>query len=68
LQILRINGCIAIGKPERQVRRVHPVTAINNRDQSTICLFAPHARYITFFVHIPFVVNRAFSATSTARL
>jgi len=54
--------------PNGKCAEVHLVTAINNRDQSTICLFAPHARYITFFVHIPFVVNRAFSATSTARL
>jgi len=32
------------------------------------CVFAPHICMVLFFAHIPFVANRAFSATPVERL
>jgi len=63
---------VAIGKPERQGRKLHTVAVSNNRDHPTrslfYCMFAPHIYcLLLFFAHIPFVVNRAFSATPAER-
>jgi len=62
-----------MGKPEWQIRKLHTVTASNNRDHPTrslyYCLFVPYTVYISFFfAHIPFMVNRTFNTTSTERL
>jgi len=62
-------GSVAIGKPERQVRKFH--CGNKQRSCTTITLLLlVLATYIwvLFFAHISFVVNHTFNATPTNRL
>jgi len=76
----RLASAVAIGKPERQVRKPHIVVASNNGVHPTRslyhCLFATRSLcyclftyiWVLFFASIPFVVNHTFNATPTERL
>jgi len=57
--------------PSGMCTKLHTVAASNNRDhapQSLLLLVRAIYIWVLFFAHIRFVVNRAFSATSTERL
>jgi len=57
---------VAIGKPERHVRKASHCGSKQQQsspDEITLALLSRATYIVLFFAHIPFVVNRAFSAT-----
>jgi len=62
---------LRLESPSGKRAKLHTVAASNNEDHAPRSLyyrfFAPHI-CVLFFAHIPFVVNRAFSAMSAERL
>jgi len=55
---------VAIGKPERHVRKVSHCGSKDHAPVSLLLLLVrPWCIWVLFFAHIPFVLNRAFSST-----
>jgi len=72
MQWFPVVESVAIGKPERQVRKASHCgikQQCRSPDEITLLLLV-RATYIwvLFFAYIPFVVNRAFNVTLTERL
>jgi len=67
-----IKSIVAIGKPERQVRKAsHCGSKQQQRSHAMITLLLLVCTtyvWVLFFAHIPFVVNRTFNATPIERL
>jgi len=58
-----LANIVAIGKPERQVRKASHCGSKHNRDHSSIASSRHIYISVLFFAHISFVVNHTFNAT-----
>jgi len=63
---------VAIGKPERQLRKTsHCGSKQKQRSHAVLTLLLlvrATCIWVLFFAHIPFLMNRTFDATPTERL